>query len=67
VTQADARIVEAAAGEVLAGIGEFERVYARAFGAPCYDEPPEAAQRFRDEQVEESDLYGLRLGRGPVA
>lgn len=37
--------------EVPAGLAEFERIYARVFGAPGYDEPPEAAQRFRDEQL----------------
>jgi ribosomal protein S18 acetylase RimI-like enzyme len=45
------RIDEVDPAEVLARAGEFERVYARAFGAPGYDEPAEAAQRFRAEQL----------------
>ena len=36
---------------VLAEADEFADLYARVFGAPGYDEPPEAAQRFREEQL----------------
>jgi ribosomal protein S18 acetylase RimI-like enzyme len=35
----------------LAAADELARVYGAAFGAPGYDEPPEAAERFRDEQL----------------
>jgi ribosomal protein S18 acetylase RimI-like enzyme len=45
------RIGEIDPGAVLARADEFEQVYARAFGAPGYDEPAEAAQRFRAEQL----------------
>jgi len=35
----------------LALVDELAEVYARAFGAPGYDEPPEAVRRFRGEQL----------------
>ena len=49
--RADVRITEVDQAMVLALADEFERVYARAFGAPGYDEPAETAQRFRAEQL----------------
>jgi ribosomal protein S18 acetylase RimI-like enzyme len=49
--RADVRISEAPRDEVLARLEEFGGVYARTFGAPGYDEPLEAAQRFQEEQL----------------
>lgn len=45
------QIVELDPDTVEANAAEFERIYLRAFGAPGYDEPAEAAQRFRAEQL----------------
>jgi ribosomal protein S18 acetylase RimI-like enzyme len=45
----------------LAAADELAAVYRRAFGAPGYDEPPEAAERFRTEQLpRHADRDGFR-------
>ncbi|HZM83850.1 MAG TPA: GNAT family N-acetyltransferase [Candidatus Limnocylindrales bacterium] len=49
--RADVKIIELDRAAVLARRSEFEEVYALAFGAPGYDEPGDAARRFRAEQL----------------
>lgn len=45
----------------IAAADELAAVYARAFGAPGYDEPPDAAERFRIEQLpRHADRDGFR-------
>ena len=47
--------------DVLELAGELAAIYHAAFGAPGYDEPPEAAERFRTEQLPgHADRAGFR-------